>query len=63
MSIRCWFRQCDWVWLANAERPHFRQKGEAPRVGLYRCSRCKALSIGARRWMGWVHGEIEDKQP
>lgn len=34
MGIRCWFSQCNWVHIVG---------------GLYQCSKCKTVSVGAYR--------------
>lgn len=44
MGWLCWFRQCCWLWHFNADDA---QEGRT--VGVYQCSRCKTISIGAPR--------------
>lgn len=44
MKWLCLFLQCNWLWHFNSD--------DAPtdgRVGVYQCTRCKTISIGAPR--------------
>ncbi len=49
--------RCDWVWICNGEYPPHTTKGDAPRCGIYQCRKCKAISIGAKRYQGWEHNK------
>jgi len=44
MAWLCLFRPHQWVHVVNVESPV-----SVGRAGLYQCSRCKTLSIGAPR--------------
>jgi hypothetical protein len=48
MRWLCIFRQCNWIWYFNAKAHEF---NPAPyeTVGVYQCTRCKTISIGAPR--------------
>lgn len=47
--MTCWFRQCDWRYLVSVQQadPSVGPVGTQGEVGLYQCSRCKTVSIGA----------------
>ena len=44
MSFFCLFFSCRWLWHFNADDA---KAGET--VGVYQCSRCKTISVGAYR--------------
>lgn len=44
MRWLCIFAQCNWIWHFNVENPQ--TVGSA---GVYQCTRCKTISIGATR--------------
>jgi hypothetical protein len=42
--ILCFFSKCRWIWLFNAQTGITPSDGT---VGVYQCTRCKTVSIGA----------------
>jgi len=50
MSFLCWFMQCERLFRFNAPRHWHRPSNNGiGLVGVYQCSRCKTLSVGAPR--------------
>lgn len=45
--MMCWFFQCRWLHLFNAVQRAF--EANPVEAGIYQCSRCKTVSIGAPR--------------
>ena len=51
-AILCWFKQCRWIYLADATKPSIPSRdnplGVGPSIcGIYQCSRCKTVTIGS----------------
>lgn len=48
MRWLCWFNQCRWHYLGAFEQadPYF-TPGTQGRRGIYQCTRCKTVSVGA----------------
>lgn len=47
MGILCWFQQCNWLHQFNAVQRAL--EARPVEVGVYQCSRCKTISVGAPR--------------
>ena len=47
MSVLCWFRPCRWIYFGTVRWPRAVWLQEDATCGLYQCSRCKTLSLGA----------------
>ncbi|NOR27560.1 MAG: hypothetical protein GQ540_03410 [Lutibacter sp.] len=46
MKFLCYFKQCNWIHIINVRKPDI--YSELVRdTGLYQCSRCKTISVGA----------------
>jgi hypothetical protein len=59
MNFICMFRECRWVW-------HFNAEASGLILGVYQCSRCKTISIGAPRDpmhpMNFLRSGVEELQ-
>lgn len=49
MRLFCWFAHCRWIYLGAFEQadPTVGPTGTQGSRGLYQCTRCKTVSIGA----------------
>jgi hypothetical protein len=61
MRVLCFFMQCRWLRVVNVTGPAIVTAPSDPlglldcSYGLYQCSRCKTISVGAVRGPGWRH--------